>query len=71
MSDKAYRLVPDGSLIRIEWEGGGQLAKELSGLYTSRREAQFAIDSYEAKKIPSRQAAKGREVKDGTEQKPS
>lgn len=64
MSKKNLRLVPDETtaLIRIEWEGGGEVPLELSGSYTDTPNAQRAIAAY--------MAAKGRvvEVKDKTKQ---
>ena len=58
---KSYRLVRDVNLYRIEWEGGGQLPKALSGRYTSAKEANKAITEYEDNKQNNRKAT--REVK--------
>lgn len=58
---KSYRLVRDVNLYRIEWEGGGQRPKALSGRYTSAKEAEKAIAEYEASKQNYRKAT--REVK--------
>lgn len=56
MNHKDYKLVLDGSLWRIKFENGGQLAGALSGSYTSQKDAIWAIECYEATKKPSRQA---------------
>lgn len=61
--NKDYILYLDKNLWRIKLEGGGQLSRELSGGYSTQKEAQWAINNYEAKKKPSRQA--NRKVKNG------
>lgn len=64
---KNYKVVNVGPLIRIKWEGGGQMPKALSGLYTNRAELEASVAAYEAAKKPSRQAE--RKVKeDGKKQ---
>jgi hypothetical protein len=60
---KDYVLYLERSLWKIKLEGGGQLAAELSGSYTSQKDAHLAINNYEAKKKPCRQA--NRKVKNG------
>ena len=61
---KDYTVVPVGRLYKIKWAGGGQLAKELSGLYTSHNEIKKAIEKYEKKKPATKQTKRG--VKNGT-----
>lgn len=39
---------PNTALIQIRWEGGGQVPQELSGLFTSKTEAQRAIELWES-----------------------
>lgn len=56
MSIKSYSLYLDKNLWKIKFEGGGQLSKELSGGYSSQRDAEWAISIYEAKKKPCRKA---------------
>lgn len=56
MSSKSYTLFLENNLWRIKFEGGGQLAKQLSGGYTHRKDAEWAIECYEATKKPSRKA---------------
>lgn len=63
MSTKNYILYLDKNLWKIKLEGGGQLSMELSGGYSTQRDAHLAISNYEAKKKPSRQA--NRKVKNG------
>jgi hypothetical protein len=48
MADKKnYKIQFEGHCVSIKWEGGGQLPKELQGLFTSTMDAQRAIDIYE------------------------
>lgn len=56
---KAYRIVKSGRLFKVEWEGGGQMAKALSGEYTSPAECHRAVASYEKTKRPDRKAKRG------------
>ena len=56
MNAKDYKLVLDKNLWYIKFEGGGQLAAELSGGYTRQKEAEWAIECYEAARKPSRKA---------------
>lgn len=46
---KTKRL-PDGQSLKVYFEGGGEVPKELSGVYTSNRMAQAAIDAYLVKR---------------------
>ena len=39
---------PNGSLVVIAWEGGGQVPEELSGVYTTHSDAKRAIVSWYA-----------------------
>ncbi len=50
------QLVPysEGFLVRVRYEGGGEVPEVLSGHYTSTAEAQKAIDTY----IPTRRVRK-------------
>lgn len=41
--------VPASTLVRIAWNGGGELPEELKGYYTTPAEAKKAIQSWEAK----------------------
>lgn len=66
MIAKNYKLILNGNLWYVKFEGGGQLSKELSGGYTSQKEAEWAISNYEAKKKPSRKA--NRKVNNGESQ---
>lgn len=63
---KEYRVVKSGRLYKIEWEGGGQMAKALSGEYTSPAECHRAVAEYEKTKKPSRKAKRG--VKNATDE---
>lgn len=36
----------DGFLVRIRFDGGGEVPEDLKGLYTSKLNAQEAIDAY-------------------------
>ena len=56
---KDYILERSFNIFKIKLEGGGQLSKELSGDYSSVREAEIAIQDYESKKKPSRKAQRG------------
>jgi hypothetical protein len=38
----------------FRWEGGGEVAKEISGVYTSEKEARQAVDRWQLSKFPSR-----------------
>jgi hypothetical protein len=38
----------------LKWNGGGEVAKDLSGLYTSEGEARAAIAAWSNKQPPSR-----------------
>lgn len=40
------RMQPNGHLYSIAYKGGGEIPKELSGGYTSRRVARIRIDHY-------------------------
>lgn len=51
---KTYRVVQQGRLYKIEWNGGGEVSPKLKGLYTSHIEAQNAINMYENDKPYSR-----------------
>lgn len=63
---KAFITYNSGSfLTKIKYEGGGEVPKELSGSYTSLREAKEAIRKYEASKKPSRRDTK-REIKNAS-----
>jgi hypothetical protein len=62
-NNRDYVLYLDKTLWRIKLEGGGQLSKELSGLYSTPKDAELAIKNYEAKKKPCRKA--DRKVKNG------
>lgn len=62
--NKDYVLYLERNLWKVKLEGGGQLSKELAGGYSTKKEAEWAISNYEAKKKPSRKA--DRKVKDGT-----
>lgn len=55
MSDKKV-LVPyyEGRMVKIKYEGGGQLPEELSGMYTSVGEANKAISNYTPKRTPKK-----------------
>lgn len=48
----------DGVNYYLMYEGGGELPKELSGLYTKQSIAQQAIDSYRANRKRGRGTAK-------------
>lgn len=52
MSQKNFRLVVDdlSALVRIEYEGGGEVPADLKGLYTDSVEANKAIVAYAADK---------------------
>lgn len=52
MSQKNFRLVVDdlSALVRVEYEGGGEVPAILSGLYTDSVEANKAIAAYAADK---------------------
>lgn len=63
MISKSYVLYLDKNLWKIKFEGGGQLSEALTGSYTSKGDAEWAIAIYEASKKPSRKA--DRKVKDG------
>lgn len=39
---------PASTLVRIAWEGGGELPDRLKSLYTTPRDAQMAIDAWMA-----------------------
>lgn len=41
--------VPATTLVRIAWNGGGELPEELKGHYTTPAEAKKAIQNWEAK----------------------
>lgn len=43
---KELLVVPVGALKRVKYAGGGELPKELQGLYTSDTEAHRAINRY-------------------------
>lgn len=43
---KELLVVPVGALKRVKYAGGGELPKELQGLYTSDTEALRAIERY-------------------------
>jgi hypothetical protein len=47
-----------GPSFSIYWEGGGEVPKALKGLYTSRGQAQAAIDKWEVTKPKPRQNRK-------------
>lgn len=64
MNTRTYELYLDKNLWRIRWQGGGQMPNALNSGYSSKRDAEWAIEVYEAKKKPSRKAE--RKVKDGT-----
>lgn len=67
MSGKTYRLESDRNLVRIVWEGGGQIPKQLKGLWPSHNAAKREIALYEAN-VKRKPAAKGktRKVKNGS-----
>lgn len=64
MSAKSYRIVKDLNLLRVEWEGGGQMPACLKGSFTSKTKIEQAVAEYEKTKKPSRQAK--RPVKDAS-----
>lgn len=39
-----------GNLVSIAWEGGGEVPKALSGLYTSKHDAAEAVEEYMTKR---------------------
>lgn len=43
---KEFKYTSEGRLFRIKWAGGGEMPKELSGLYTSLPAAKKAADEY-------------------------
>lgn len=43
---KDFKFTSEGRLITIKWVGGGEIPKELSGLYTSLHEAKQAANDY-------------------------
>ena len=49
---KELQIKPDGygSLLKISFKSGGQLPAELTGEFTSYREAETAVDGYLANK---------------------
>lgn len=63
MTPKNYILYLDKNLWKIKLQGGGQLSKELSGGYSTKKDAEWAVSCYEANKKPSRKA--DRKVKNG------
>lgn len=47
---KDYQVVRHGAIFRVEFSTGGQIPKELSGMYTKENIAWDAIRGYEAKR---------------------
>ena len=43
---KNFKVILEGNLYKMHWEGGGEFPKSLSGLYTSEREALAAGAAY-------------------------
>jgi len=64
VSAKNYRIVKDLNLLRVEWEGGGQIPECLKGAFTSKAKIESTVAEYEKTKKPSRQAK--RLVKDAS-----
>ena len=54
--NKQYQLKLDKNLWVISWIGGGQMPAELKGGFSTKKDAEWAISVYEAKKKPSRKA---------------
>ena len=52
------RTRPEGNLYDIHFDNGGELPKELGGVYTSRVYAQRAINTYLIKRDSKRGPAK-------------
>lgn len=50
MTQKAFRIepVPQSAMVRIVWEGGGEVPAELSGSYTSPLAAKQHISAWSA-----------------------
>lgn len=47
---KEFKFKTTGRMVSVFWEGGGEVPKELQGLYTSIVEAQKACSGYLAKR---------------------
>jgi len=45
-TQKEFRFQSEGRLIRIKWEGGGEMPAALQGLYTSLHEAKNVANAY-------------------------
>lgn len=69
---KSLRIepVPESSLVRIAWEGGGSVPTELEGMWTNATVAQERITAWRAAN-PDRDVPEARVVPRGDEQKPS
>lgn len=50
MRKKEFKYYSEGRLFRLKWAGGGEMPKELSGLYTSFKDAEKAAEQYLAKR---------------------
>lgn len=60
-------MVPVLSSYKFKWEGGGEVAKEISGLYTSCKAAREAVVSWQLSKFPCKRKKNTIEVVlDGT-----
>lgn len=52
--EKELKLKTVGPNFSVYWEGGGEVPKDLKGLYTSRGEAWYAIEKWQTKKAVSK-----------------
>lgn len=55
---KEIQIVGDRTLYKIQFSTGGQLPKELQGLFTSHTEAKRKIDQYLEKKLNGKSTIK-------------
>jgi hypothetical protein len=60
-------MTPVGASYKFKWEGGGEVANEISGLYTSCKAARDAVVAWQLSKFPCKRKKNTIEVAlDGT-----
>lgn len=53
-ASKRLIAMPNRGCYYAKWEGGGEVAKEISGLYTSFKDLKAAVTAWQEAKYPSR-----------------
>ena len=53
-ASKRLIAMPNRGCYYAKWEGGGEVAKEIGGLYTSLNDLKKAVISWQEAKFPSR-----------------